>query len=175
MHAAPVRGGGAGARTSVMISPGRSDVVYTPANRSWAAIVRVPCGPHAVTDPSSASSAAGSSAAGSAWAIDPPTVPRERIWGWPIRASAAASSGEAARTSSLASALPCVTMAPIRSSPSRRSIPPSTAIRRRPTRVLGAARRKFSIGTRLWPPASGRASPSEPRIDNASGRSCGSA
>ena len=46
---------------------------------------------------SSASATAGYSAAGSAWAIDPPSVPRLRIWKWPISGVALASSGTARR------------------------------------------------------------------------------
>ena len=52
---------------------------------------------------SSASATAGYSAAGSACAIDPPSVPRLRIWKWPISGVARASSGTAAATSALAS------------------------------------------------------------------------
>jgi len=37
-------------------------------------------------------------------------------------------------------------------------IPASAAMRLMSTRTFGAATRKFSIGTRLWPPASTRAS-----------------
>ena len=46
---------------------------------------------------SSVSATAGYSAAGSAWAIDPPSVPRLRIWKWPISGVARASNGTVRR------------------------------------------------------------------------------
>ena len=56
-------------------------------------MVRLPLGPCASTSPSSASRQAGSSAAGSAKAIEPPSVPRVRIAGWAIKGMARAISG----------------------------------------------------------------------------------
>ena len=53
----------------------------------------------ATTAPPRATSASGSSAAGSAWAIEPPTVPRLRVTKWPTNGSASATSGSRSRTS----------------------------------------------------------------------------
>ena len=60
-----------------------------------AARCRVPPGPRTTTAAPRATSAAGSSAAGSACARLPPRVPRWRIAGWPTQAAAAASNGAA--------------------------------------------------------------------------------
>ncbi len=48
-----------------------------------------PSGPSTTTVPSSATRQSGSSAAPSAWAIEPPTVPRLRVTKWPTNGSAA--------------------------------------------------------------------------------------
>ena len=58
---------------------GGQDVVMASMNSSGTAIVRSPFGPRATTLASSARSTIGISAAGSALAIDPPIVPRERV------------------------------------------------------------------------------------------------
>ncbi len=50
------------------------------------------------TEPPSTSRQSGSSAAASAWAIEPPTVPRLRVTKWPTRGSASAASGTPARS-----------------------------------------------------------------------------
>ena len=60
------------------------------SNSSAAAISRSPLGPwHATTEPSSASSTAGRSDAGSPWASEPPIVPRWRTCGSAIVPAAA--------------------------------------------------------------------------------------
>ena len=53
----------------------------------------------ATSPASSVSATSGISATGSALAMEPPTVPRLRVWGWPTKRSALASSGALARTS----------------------------------------------------------------------------
>ena len=58
----------------------------------------LPPAPAISSSASSASATAGSSDAGSACAIEPPTVPRLRIWKWPMCGTARASSGTAAAT-----------------------------------------------------------------------------
>ena len=66
----------------------------------------------ASTSPSRASRTAGSSAAGSAWAMLPPIVPRLRIAPWPMKRTASASNGLAVRTTSLRSTVRWRTIAP---------------------------------------------------------------
>ena len=68
---------------------------------------------------SSATATAGSSAAGSAWAMLPPIVPRFRFCRWPIHGSASLNSGHAALTSGERSACRWRTIAPTCSAPSR--------------------------------------------------------
>ena len=70
-------------------------MVHVPTKNSAAGTVRVPLVPATSSSASSASATAGSSDAGSAWAIEPPTVPRLRIWKWPMSGMASASSGTA--------------------------------------------------------------------------------
>ena len=82
-----------GIRISVSISSGASDDVRNPSKKSPAAISRVPFGPWATYVAPSASVVAGRSDAGSAWAIDPPIVPRWRTCGSPTWCAAWASNG----------------------------------------------------------------------------------
>ena len=63
------------------------------AKKSRALMVRLPFGPVASTSPSSASRQAGNSAAGSAKAMEPPSVPRLRMAVCPICGMARAISG----------------------------------------------------------------------------------
>ena len=98
---------------------------------------------------SRASATAGYSPAGSAWAIEPPTVPRLRIWKWPMYGVASLSIGTAAATSALASTAASVVPAPIQSVPSRSWMPRSPSMRPMSTRWPNAASRSASIGTRL--------------------------
>src|SRR3984957_5298628 len=83
----------AGKLTPVSNSSGSSAVVQMPVKNPAAGISRWPRGESASTHPSRARATAGYSAAGSAWASDPPIVPRLRIWKWPISAVARDSSG----------------------------------------------------------------------------------
>ena len=69
-------------------------------------------------------SAAGSSAAGSAWARLPPSVPRLRIAVWPTWRAASARSGARSRTSGAAARSAWRTSAPSTSPPSRRGVDP---------------------------------------------------
>ena len=90
-------------------------------NRSAAAIVRVPRrADRTWKSASSAVSATGNSAAGSAWATEPPTVPRLRIAGWATWRTAWASSGQPSATTAERSIVACRVSAPIRSVPSER-------------------------------------------------------
>ncbi|MEA2407641.1 MAG: hypothetical protein QOE69_1760 [Thermoleophilaceae bacterium] len=59
----------------------------------------------------------GSSAAGSAWAMEPPTVPRLRIAAWAMWPTASASSGQLAAIEPSCSTVRCVVSAPILSAP----------------------------------------------------------
>ena len=110
----------AGTRIAVSTSRGPSAVSNRPLKKSSALTVRLPCGPAISTSPPSASRQAGSSAAGSAKAIEPPMVPRLRIAGWPIWGSASAISGACARcraSARLARGAPARRSRPARSSP----------------------------------------------------------
>ena len=89
--------------------------------KSAAAIVRVPrCAERTWKRASSAVRATGSSAAGSAWATDPPTVPRLRIAGWATWRTAWMSSGHPRATTRERSSVACRVSAPMRSAPSER-------------------------------------------------------
>ena len=96
---ARARAGGAPAsRSAARPAPGGleeadEEVVRPPTDRA-------PAGPAITTEPPSATSAIGRSAAGSACASEPPIVPRCRICGSPTSEAACASSGASARTSS---------------------------------------------------------------------------
>ena len=70
-------------------------VVQVPVKNSDGGMVRRPVGDRTSSSASRASATAGYSAAGSAWAIEPPTVPRLRIWKCPMNGVARASSGTA--------------------------------------------------------------------------------
>ena len=63
-----------------MISSGASAVVSAERKKSLAAIVRAPALPVTAISASQATTMPGISAAGSACAMLPPTVPRLRIW-----------------------------------------------------------------------------------------------
>ena len=147
-----------GKRTPVRISPSSSEVCQVPWKKSAAAMSRLPPGPAASMVASSASATAGSSEAGSAWAIEPPTVPRLRIWKCPMWGSARATSRASAETVASCSAVDWRTRAPIRTCPFERSIVSSPATLLRSTRCPNVARRSDIIGTRLCPPASTLAS-----------------
>jgi len=124
-------------------------VLQIPVKKSRASIVRRPFAETTSMLASSARATAGYSAAGSACAIDPPSVPRLRIWKCPISGVATASSGTADATSALASTVACAVQAPIHSAPPRRSMPESSGIRPMSTRCSNTARRSASSGIRL--------------------------
>ena len=115
--------------------------------KSSAVTVRVPPGPVSSTEPPSATSAIGRSAAGSAWASEPPMVPRWRICGSPTRPAAWASSGARSRTSSEAARSACRVVAPMTSSPFSLVIPLSSVSRPMSMSTSGAASRSFIIGS----------------------------
>ena len=74
------RGGrGRGKRTSTSSSPGSIAVVKKPRKKSAAGISRSPSGPATTTVASSRTASMHHSAEGSAWATEPPNVPRVRI------------------------------------------------------------------------------------------------
>ena len=129
--------------------------------KSAAGMLRLPEGPWATSSASSATAMAGYSAAGSAWAMDPPMVPRLRIWGWPILAVAAWSTGWRLRTAGESSTSRLLVMAPISKRPRSFSrMYSSSSILPRSMSSSGRAKRMLSRGTRLWPPARILASPS---------------
>ena len=108
----------AGSRTSISSSSAARRVVRYVSNSSPAFSVRRPRGPWATTSPSSAVSTAGYSADGSAWAIEPPIVPRERIGRWPTQRVASVSSGRRWATTGENSIVRCRVMAPSATVPS---------------------------------------------------------
>ena len=97
--------------------------------------------------------------AGSAWARLPPRVPRLRIARWATWRTAARSTGNRSRTVSETSICRWRTSAPNVTLPSPSSMPDRPGMWFTSTRSDGCTRRKFSIGTRLWPPARSFASP----------------
>ena len=109
----PVFGASIGTRTSVRISAGSIAVVSAETKKSAAATLRSPPSLASRRVAPRASAAAGYSAAGSACAIDPPTVPRLRICGCAIKRVASKSSGWRVRTSAERSTVVLVVMAPI--------------------------------------------------------------
>ena len=145
--------------TAVSSSSGASAVDHSPVNSSAAGMVRVPRGEVASISASSASATAGYSPAGSAWAMQPPTVPRLRICACPTNGVARASRGTASATSALCSTAASVVPAPMRRCPSRAL---DAGESRRCGRCRPGARSwpgaGRASGTRLWPPASTLAS-----------------
>ena len=115
-------------------SSGSSAVLHRPVKNEAAGIERVPRGETASISASSASATAGYSAAGSACAIEPPNVPRLRIWKCPMKGVTRVSSGAAFATSALAPTAASVVPAPIHRWPLRRSMPRSSSMRVTSTR-----------------------------------------
>ena len=110
----PAPPGMAGSRTSTSSSSGASRVVRYVSKSSPAFSVRRPRGLRTTTSPSSAVSTAGYSAEGSAWAIEPPMVPRERMGRCPTHRVASSSSGRRRATTGENSIVRCRVMAPKR-------------------------------------------------------------
>ena len=100
------------------------------------------------TAPPSTRRQSGSSALASAWAIEPPTVPRFRVTKWPTYGSALGHERDLRRAESR-----WRTVAPTRHGRCRASTSPSDAVDV-DEHATAAASRKLSIGTRLCPPAS---------------------
>ena len=111
------------------------------------------------TSPSSASRHSGNSADGSAWAIEPATVPRLRIWKCEMCGNASASSGSSCARRGRHSTLACVAAAPMRSQPESMRTSASGVEREMSTSRFGCARRMFITAISDWPPARMRASP----------------
>ena len=88
-------------------------VISIPWKKSSAGSVRRPRRLRSTTSPCNASRASGSSALGSAWAIEPHTVPRLRIWKCEMCGKAWASSGTSAASRGRHSTLAWVAAAPI--------------------------------------------------------------
>ena len=114
-RSAPAGSGGTSISTSS--SSGSSAVISGPRKSSPASSVRAPPAERTWKRASSAASATGSSAAGSACATEPPTVPRVRICGWATSRTAWRSSGQRAATSRERSSAAWRVSAPIRSGP----------------------------------------------------------
>src|SRR5271166_762209 len=114
------------------------------------------------------------SAAGSALASDPPSVPRLRIGAWPTNGMTLASSGMCVRTSPSRSSTHCRVVAPIATaSPSLRT-KASSPMRAMSISRFGRASRIAISGTSVWPPAMRRASsPPAESIAQASSRFAG--
>ncbi len=142
-----------GTRTSVRISLGASAVVKKSAKNSSAGTRRVPSIPRRTISVSMANAGAGRSPAGSAWASDPPNVPRWRTCGSATVSVARASRAACSAISGSRCTSWCVVIAPItRASPSSRT-PRNSPMFVRSMTVVGAAIRNRSTGSRLWPPA----------------------
>ena len=88
--------------------------------------------------------------------MEPPTVPRLRVAGCPTCRSAAVSRGARSLATAERRASAWRVVAPIRRAPFA-EIPESSATRPTSTSAEGRASRRFSMGTRLCPPASTRA------------------
>ncbi len=116
--------------------------------KSSAAISRVPDFDEATTLPPDATSATGSSALASAWAIDPATVPRFRVTKCPTYGRQRSPSAEHPAKAAWR------TSAPTRVEPPTRETLSSERTWLMSTRSAGRARRMESSGTRLCPPAS---------------------
>ncbi len=97
----PLPAAGTGMRTSVRTSSGARAVVRRSLKKSSALMVRAPFGPVARSSAPRASTTAGQSAAGSAWARLPPIVPQLRTWGSPIMAPASVRIGHFALSEAL--------------------------------------------------------------------------
>ena len=106
---------------------GPSAVSNRPLKKSSAFTVRLPFGPAISTSPPSASRQAGNSAAGSAKAIEPPSVPRLRIAAWPMCGMASAISGACRAMSAERSASAWRVSAPISTVPFLTAMPAEPA------------------------------------------------
>ena len=102
---------------------------------------------------------AGYSAEGSAWASEPPMVPRVRIGRWPTHRVASRRSGSFRATTGENSIVRWRVIAPSLTWPSCSLTYASDAMRFRSTSAAGRLSRKFKSGMRLWPPARTLASP----------------
>ena len=125
----------------------------SPTKKSAAGIVRVPFGPCATIDASSASSTVGMSDAASACATEPPIVPMCRTCGSPIVPAVYETIGQSSCSASLASTSWWRVSAPIATwSPSSRTYDRSDS-RPMSTSFEGCANRTFISGSSEWPPA----------------------
>ena len=78
--------------TASIISSSARAVAIMPVKKSFAGTRRRRLALRRCTSPPSASSTSGNSALGSACAIEPQTVPRLRVWAWPVHGNASAAS-----------------------------------------------------------------------------------
>ena len=126
--------------------------------KSVAATSRVPPGPVTTSVPPRAKTAAGRSDAGSAWASEPPRVPRCRTAGSPTTEATWASSGQAVAKSVECSRAEWVVSAPMDTVSLSTEIPTRSDARPTSTRTAGVANRSLMSGISDWPPASSLAS-----------------
>ena len=152
--AEPVAGSCAGTSTDVTSSSGARAVVNSATKNCCQPRTREPRFERSWNRASRAANAAGSSAAGSACATDPPTVPRLRICAWPTQPIASCRSGHDSAITFERSTSECRVMAPTTSVPPSRLMPDSSFTPLMSISRPGRASRKFMSGTRLWPPAS---------------------
>src|SRR5579859_8141215 len=153
-NAEPVAWSWAGTSTEVTSSSGAREVVNSATKNFCQPRTREPRLERTWNRASRAAKAAGSSAAGSACATDPPTVPRLRICACPTQPIASCRSGHDSAITFERSTSACRVMAPTTSVPPSRLMPDSSATPLMSIRRPGRASRKFMSGTRLWPPAS---------------------
>ena len=150
-----------GTTIAVTSSSGARAVVIRPVKNASSGIERVPPGPVASTTPSSARSAVATSPPRGGENRLPPTVAMLRTVQLAVRRAAVARIGTASCSASAVS----VVIAPIRSPPSRGSIP-SIPARRRPITRVGRMTPSLTSGIAIVPPArtsrSGPCAPSSP-------------
>ena len=136
-----------------MNSAGSNAVFRAPIKKSSAEISRPPRSDFANTFPCTATRARGNSPLGSAWAIEPQTVPRLRITRCAIQGITALRIGFFGFFTSQSSSADCVTWAETVIPPRLRSMAPSSSIPEMSINRDGCATRIASIGVSVCPPA----------------------
>ena len=156
----PLRGPHTGKPTAVRTSPGASDVSHRPVKKSAAGIRRVAVVDVASISASSVNATVGNSPAGSPWATAPPSVPRLRIWKWPMCGATRVSRGTARATSASLPTTEWVVAALTQTVSPRTSMPLSSSIWEMSMRFSKWVNRRANSAVRLCPPA--RILPSSP-------------
>ena len=141
-------------------SPWPIEVSIGPMKKSSAGIDVEPSVVASMISAPSVTATSGISAEGSAFAIEPPMVPRLRVGGCPTHGSARASIGTDARITGSRSACAWRVVAPTTTAPFSSRIPASSGNRKMSISFAGRASRIASIGTSVCPPAMSRASSS---------------